>query len=68
MSARTLKVEATGDFHRLEQANKAPMPKIRISGYWLARAGFPSGHRVEVTQDQPGELRLRVVAEKAVAQ
>jgi len=63
MSARTLKIEATGDFWRGKIT-----PKIRLTGQWLERAGFKPGHRVEVTWDQTGELRLRFIEEKAVAQ
>jgi hypothetical protein len=63
MSARRLKIEATGDFWRGKL-----VPKVRITGKWLERAGFRPGHRVEVTLEQPGELRLRFIEEKAVAQ
>jgi len=62
MSARTLKIEATGDFWRGKV-----VPKVRITGKWLERAGFKPGHRVEVTLEQTGELRLRFIEEKAVA-
>lgn len=51
---RSLKIEAAGDFFRGKI-----MPKIRLNGQWLERAGFKPGHRVEVRFDQPGNLRLR---------
>jgi hypothetical protein len=53
VSARSIKVEATGDFWRGDIK-----PKIRLSGHWLERAGFKPGHRVEVRSDQPGTLTL----------
>lgn len=53
MKARTLKIEATGDFWAGQVK-----PKIRPTGRWLERAGFRPGHRVEVRQDQPGTLTL----------
>ena len=43
MNTRTLKIEATGDFWR-----KQVVPKIRLGGQWLERAGFKPGHRVEI--------------------
>jgi hypothetical protein len=51
---RTLKIEAVGDF----AAGKIK-PKIRLKGYWLERAGFKPGHRVEIHSLQPGELMLQ---------
>lgn len=51
---RSLAIEATGDFYRGKV-----VPKIRITGRWLERAGFKPGHRVEVRFDQPGNLTLR---------
>jgi hypothetical protein len=62
MSARTLRIETSGDFWRGKIK-----PKIRLTGDWLARAGFKPGHRVEVILEQTGELRLRFIEEKAVA-
>lgn len=61
MSARTLKIEATGDFWRSKI-----VPKVRLTGQWLERAGFKPGHRVQVSIEQTGELRLRFIEEKAV--
>lgn len=58
MSARTLQIERTGDFW-----HGNVIPKIRITGKWLERAGFRPGHRVEVITEQPGTLTLRFVAE-----
>jgi hypothetical protein len=63
MNTRTLQIETSGDFWRGKIK-----PKIRLTGDWLARAGFKPGHRVEVTSEQSGELRLRFIEEKAVAQ
>jgi hypothetical protein len=60
MSARTLKIEASGDFFR-----GRVVPKVRLTGQWLERAGFKPGHRVEVITEQPGTLTLRFVAESA---
>ena len=60
MSARTLKIEATGDFWRGKV-----VPKVRLTGQWLERAGFKPGHRVEVVAEQPGTLTLRFVAESS---
>jgi len=61
MSTRTLQIETSGDFWRGKIK-----PKIRLTGDWLARAGFKPGHRVEVTLEQTGELRLRFIEGKAV--
>ncbi len=56
MSARTLKIEATGDFWRGKIE-----PKIRLTGQWLERAGFKAEHRVEVELLETGCLKLRFV-------
>lgn len=56
MKARTLKIEASGDFFAGDIR-----PKIRISGKWLERAGFRPGHRVELSMLEPGALTLRFV-------
>ena len=53
MNRRTLKIEATGDF-----AARKIVPKIRLTGQWLERAGFKPGHRVEIRLDEPGKLTL----------
>lgn len=53
MKARSLKIEKTGDFF-----GGKIIPRIRITGQWLERAGFKPGHRVEVRFDQPGNLTL----------
>ena len=52
--ARTLKIEAIGDFarHKIK-------PRIRLTGQWLERAGFKPGHRVEIYSSKPGELSLQ---------
>jgi hypothetical protein len=57
-NTRTLKIEETGDF-----AERKIKPRIRLTGYWLERAGFKPGHRVEVQSSEPGTLTLRVLAE-----
>ena len=54
MTSRTLKIETTGDY-----CYGKVVPKIRLSGQWLERAGFKPGCRVEVHSDQPGTLTLR---------
>ena len=51
---RSLKIEAVGDF-----AGRKIKPRIRLSGYWLAQAGFRPGHRVEIASLKPGELSLQ---------
>jgi hypothetical protein len=56
MNTRTLKIEATGDFWRGKV-----VPKVRLTGQWLERAGFKPGQRVEVVLAQPGVLTLRLV-------
>ena len=58
MNARSLKIEATGDFWRGKVT-----PKIRLAGQWLEQAGFKPGCRVEVQSDQPGTLTLRFLAD-----
>jgi hypothetical protein len=61
---RSLRVEAVGDFFRGEI-----IPRIRISGRWLQRAGFKPGHRVQLVIEGPGAISLRFVAElKEVAE
>lgn len=62
MNTRTLQIERTGDFWRGNV-----IPKIRLNGKWLERAGFRAGHRVEVTMEQPGTLTLRFLADTANA-
>ena len=52
--ARSLKVEAIGDFARGKVT-----PRIRIAGQWLEKAGFKPGHRVQILVEQPGSLTLR---------
>ncbi|HAO80149.1 MAG TPA: hypothetical protein DCQ92_14490 [Verrucomicrobia subdivision 3 bacterium] len=51
--SHTLKIEAVGDF-----AGRKIKPRIRLSGYWLKRAGFKPGHRVTILSLKPGELTL----------
>ena len=63
MSTRTLKIEATGDFFAGDVK-----PKIRLCGYWLERAGFKPGHRVELTITGPGAIALRFIADASASQ
>lgn len=51
---RTLKIEPDGDFFK-----GLIKPKIRLMGYWLARAGFKPGNRVSITCIAPGVIELR---------
>jgi hypothetical protein len=52
-AVRTLQIEADGDRW------KGFKPKIRLMGHWLEQAGFPPGHRVQVTCVAPGVIELR---------
>jgi hypothetical protein len=56
MKTHTLKIEAAGDFHC-----GPVIPKIRLSGQWLERAGFKPGNRVEIQTSRDGVLTLRFV-------
>ena len=51
---RRLKIEEAGDFWR-----GLTIPKIRLMGRWLERAGFLPGERVRVTCVAPGVIELR---------
>ena len=51
---RKLKIEEAGDFWR-----GLTIPKIRLMGRWLERAGFLPGERVRVTCVAPGVIELR---------
>lgn len=51
---RSLKIESTGDFF----LGKIK-PQIRLTGYWLKRAGFNPGCRVEIRCKETGILILR---------
>jgi hypothetical protein len=53
-TVRILKIEADGDFWK-----GVTMPKIRLMGRWLERAGFSPGNRVQVTCVSPGVIELR---------
>jgi hypothetical protein len=57
--ARSLKIEESGNLFRGKR-----IPKIRICGQWLERAGFKPGHRVELVVEQPGTLTLRFVEQR----
>ena len=52
---RILKVSEVGDFYR-----KKTVPRIRLEGKWLARAGIPPGCRVKVHNPAPGVLILHL--------
>jgi hypothetical protein len=56
MKTRTLKIEAAGDFHC-----GPVIPKIRLAGQWLERAGFKPGNRVEIQISGQGMMTLRFV-------
>lgn len=58
LQVRSLKIEHAGDFFY-----GRVVPRIRISGQWLERAGFKPGNRVELVIEQPGTIRLRFVGE-----
>jgi len=58
---RTLKIEADGDFWK-----GLTIPKIRLMGRWLERAGFNPGQRVQVTCVAPGVIELRAPDASAV--
>lgn len=60
MSARTLKIEAIGDF-----CYGKVTPRIRLGGQWLERAGFKPGSRVQVQLNGHGELTLRLLPSQA---
>ena len=54
MKTRTLKIETAGDFWRGRM-----VPKIRLTGKWLERAGFKPGNRVEIAMSGQGTLTLK---------
>jgi hypothetical protein len=56
-SARSLKIEAAGDFaaHQIK-------PQIRLMGRWLQQAGFHPGQRVRVVCLRPGLIELHAGA------
>lgn len=56
--SRSLKVEAIGDAWRGKI-----IPRIRIAGQWLERAGFKPDSRVQVLIQEPGTITLRFVEE-----
>ena len=53
---RILKVEETGDFWR-----KQTVPRIRLKGKWLAKAGILPNRYVKVASPQPGVLVLHLM-------
>jgi antitoxin component of MazEF toxin-antitoxin module len=56
MKTRTLKIEAAGDYWRGNV-----VPKIRLTGQWLERAGFKPGNRVEIKLSGQGTITLRFI-------
>lgn len=56
-TVRKLKIEADGDPWK-----GLIMPKIRLKGHWLNRAGFRPGSHVQVTRVSPGVIELRSLA------
>ncbi|MEI6078585.1 MAG: SymE family type I addiction module toxin [Verrucomicrobiota bacterium] len=56
MKPRTLKIETAGDGWRGQV-----IPKIRLAGQWLERAGFKPGNRVTIQISGQGTLTLRFV-------
>ena len=53
-SVRQLTIEAVGDFWK-----GLILPKIRLTGRWLERAGFNPGSHVHVTCLAPGVMEVR---------
>ena len=53
-TVRTLQIEDQGDHWK-----GISIPKIRLMGRWLEQAGFPPGHRVQITCVAPGVIELR---------
>ena len=49
---RILTVDEVGDFYH------KPVPRIRIKGKWLERAGFKPGGRVKVRIEEQGKIQL----------
>jgi hypothetical protein len=57
--SRSLKIEKIGD-----SWHGRIIPRIRIAGQWLEKAGFKPNNRVEVLIEQPGTISLRFVEEQ----
>lgn len=53
---RILKVEEVGDFWR-----KQTVPRIRLKGKWLAKAGILPNHHVEVKSPHSGVLIIHLI-------
>ena len=53
---RILKVEEVGDFWR-----KKTVPRIRLKGKWIARAGILPNRHVIVENPRPGVLILKLI-------
>ena len=56
LKIRILKVEEVGDYWR-----KQTMPRIRLKGKWLAKAGILPNRYVKVASPQPGVLILHLM-------
>lgn len=56
MKTCNLKIESAGDFCR-----GPVIPKIRLAGQWLERAGFKPGNRVEIIMGGQGMITLRFI-------
>jgi hypothetical protein len=54
LARRTLKIEADGDPWKGNV-----IPKIRLMGRWLDKAGFKPGSRVQITHIAAGVIELR---------
>ena len=56
LNTRILKVEEVGDFWR-----KQTMPRIRLKGKWVAKAGILPNRYVKVASPQTGVLILHLM-------
>lgn len=56
MKTRILKIEPI--YNERTERHMAPPSYLRLKGYWLARAGFLPGDRVEITTNA-GRLVIR---------
>ena len=56
LKTRILKVEEVGDYWR-----KQTVPRVRLKGKWLAKAGTLPNRYVKVASPQPGVLILHLM-------
>ena len=56
---RILKVEEIGDFWR-----HSTIPRIRLKGKWMIKAGILPNNHVQVSNPQPGVLVLQILDEE----